>query len=65
MSEQDKKKEALSEEKALYDYQQSIAEKTSNISSLQKQYDTYKNKTKNGKYTSTKKSYYDCRPTDR
>ena len=40
-----KKKEALSEEKALYDYQQSIAEKTSNISSLQKQYDTYKNST--------------------
>lgn len=41
----DKKKEALSEEKALYDYQQSIAEKTSNISSLQKQYDVYKNST--------------------
>lgn len=41
----DKKKEALSEEKALYDYQQSIAEKTSNISSLQKQYDAYKNST--------------------
>lgn len=40
-----KKKEALSEEKALYDYQQSIAEKTKNISSLQKQYDTYKNST--------------------
>ena len=41
----DKKKEQMQQEKDLYDYQKSIEDKTKNISSLQKQYDIYKNDT--------------------
>lgn len=39
----DKKKESLNAEKSLYDYQKSIEEKSKKVSSLQKQYDVYKN----------------------
>lgn len=41
----DKKKSSLSAEKDLYNYQKSIQEKADKVSSLQKQYDVYKNNT--------------------
>ena len=39
----DKKKESLSAEKSLYDYQKSIQEKSDKVTSLQRQLDVYKN----------------------
>lgn len=39
----DKKKEAMNAEKDLYDYQKSVEEQSKKVTSLQRQYDVYKN----------------------
>lgn len=41
----DKKKESLNAEKDLYDYQKSVEEQSKKVTSLQRQYDVYKNDT--------------------
>ena len=41
----DKKKEAMNAEKDLYDYQKTVEEQSKKVSSLQRQYDVYKNDT--------------------